>query len=268
MRNKLITQNIPIILCVYKRTKRLSQTLKQLEGQTYKNIDIYIWNNSIEDKKIVDDIVSNYPNLKINVFHSTQNIGGFGRFYKAKEISNKYNSVIFIDDDIDYSMNFVETLEKEFKQKTIHSFYAFKFRSSSNYFDRNNILTNQEADYCGTGGMICDIEIFQNNGLFNCPKKFWFIEDLWLSYYASDVLGWKLYKSSAKINRFNDDGLDQWRELSNTKSVFLQYLIENKNWEVPTYKNYYEKITSRMVSVYVTVKELLMKLFSKFLDLH
>lgn len=223
-------ETVPVIMCTYRRIDRLAYTLSQLTMQTRCTIEVFLWNNNPEGRELIDTTIKLYPQLKITVHHHEQNIGGFGRFYVAQRISSCYSAVIFIDDDVVLENNTIKTLIEEFRPKTILSFYAFKFLAKEDYRKRKRLEAGEEADYCGTGGAICDASIFKEKGLFQCPKEYWFIEDLWLSYYASHILGWKLYKIQAQF-QLTRDGKDQWAELKNLKTAFLQYLI-GLGWDV------------------------------------
>jgi hypothetical protein len=226
----MLEKTMPIVMCTYSRLDRLPFTLSQLTMQIGCTIEVFIWNNNLEGRELIDATIKLYPQLRVTVHHSEHNIGGFGRFYFARRFSSQYSSVIFIDDDVNLKNNAISTLIKEFEPQTIHSFYAFKFKTKEDYFKRKRLKAGEEADYCGTGGVICDTTIYKEKGLFQCPKEYWFIEDLWLSYYASHVLGWKLYKSKAEI-KLIEDGKNQWVELKNLKTEFLQYLIR-QGWDV------------------------------------
>ena len=59
--------------------------------------------------------------------------------------------------------------------------------------------------YVGTGGMVADTGVFTDDALFACPPRYWFMEDIWLSYYARAVRGWQLYRSSAEIGMIHDE---------------------------------------------------------------
>jgi hypothetical protein len=84
--------------------------------------------------------------------------------------------------------------------------------------------------YCGTGGLVCDTKIFLEPGLFRCPRRYWFAEDLWLSYYADHVLGWDVRKGDVDFE-MDDDGLDQFHLLHGTKSRLLHYLVR-AGWDL------------------------------------
>jgi hypothetical protein len=191
---------------------------------------VYLWSNSPEKEREIRKLISRYPLLKPELYNSPKNIGGFGRFYYARKLISKYEEVIFIDDDIDLESDSLSRLLADYKPKSIHSFYAFRFRTKHDYYSRKTLRAGQEADYCGTGGMICDISIFSNNELFKCPKQYWFIEDLWLSYFAKHKLGWGLYKSGTRM-KIVHDGLDQWVTIGDKKTAFLQYLI-GEGWQL------------------------------------
>lgn len=221
----------PVVMCAYKRLERLSTTLRQLSEQVSCNAEVYIWNNSALEAPYVGRTISQYPSMAINLHNSKLNIGGFGRFYYAREIAHKYPAVIFIDDDVDLDPTCLLALAKEFRPRTIHSFFTFKFTSKRNFFDRNDSNPGEEVDYCGTGGMICDTSIFLKDGLFRCPAEYSFVEDVWLSFYASHVMGWKLYKSASPICIVPDEK-NQYVHLRDTKQEFFSYLLD-LGWDVP-----------------------------------
>ena len=77
--------------------------------------------------------------------------------------------------------------------------------------------------------MISDTQIFLEPGLFNCPRRFWFVEDLWLSYYADHMLGWSLFKSGASVLTAPDD-LGQFLTLGATKDLMFRYLVR-QGWD-------------------------------------
>lgn len=162
---------IAVIMCIYKRLDKLPLTQKMLDNQTYKAFDFHIWDNSKDT-----------------------NEGGMGRFILAAQLIDDYDYVIFIDDDQIFETTFIETLVSEAKPNTIVGWYAWVIRGG--YFDRTP-ATNK-ATYVGTGGMICDINVFKNPKIFEIPKKYWFIEDLWLSHIAKKM-GYELLKSKVHM---------------------------------------------------------------------
>ncbi len=210
----------PVIMCTWKRPENLPKTLEMLGKQTAPTV-LYIWNKNKSIRKQIDQIVSKEKVLPIKVYHSTYNIGGFGRFYIAKKISNQYS--IFIDDDQNFATDTVSKLLKEAKPKTIVSQWAFNF-VDLNYWHKQLAEDGKKADYCGTAGMILDNKIFQNEEVYKCPKQYWFIEDLWLSYIASNTPKWELRKSHTEI-KLDEDGRDQMYRLVDKKTKMLRYLL-------------------------------------------
>ena len=228
-------KDVPVVMCTYKRPERLSLTISQLESQVGIIPKLFIWNNNPEIKNIVDAEIFKPHNIHINAFHSETNIGGFGRFKMAQRLCDEYDRVIFIDDDVNLQKNSLKILNSEYEPKTSKSFYAFILNNSNEYLDRTRSQIGELSDYCGTGGMISDISIFNLDSLYECPKEFWFIEDLWLSYYAITKLKWKLYKSAAEFELLNDQH-DQWIGSLDKKTEFLQYLVKS-GWKLIGEKN-------------------------------
>lgn len=234
---------VPIVMCTWKRFEKLKTTLDLLEKQTNKAFSFNIWNNNTEYvepiNKLLESSSYSYP---IFVHHSDKNVGGFGRFYYAEKLANmEYDKVIFIDDDQTFGPNLIDTFLSEYEPKTIKSRWAWYLKTK--YWDRVKVDVNStlEPKYCGTNGMICDIEVFKDKNLFKCPEEFWFIEDLWLSYFARIVHNYKLGATSV-VMEVKDDGKDQFRGLINKKDTFYFWLEENftKN----NYQNFLNEATT------------------------
>jgi hypothetical protein len=166
--------------------------------------------------------------LDIDVIHSSRNVGGFGRFYFARRLAHEYRQVVFVDDDQLPPADFVSTLAEEHRPETVLATRAFRFQGER-YWDRVAARPGERAKYCGSGGMICDTRIFLERALFECPRRFWFVEDLWLSYFADRVLGWPLYKSRISLAMEVDEH-DQFHYLRATKDRMFRYLVR-KGWE-------------------------------------
>jgi hypothetical protein len=213
---------IALIFCTWKRVYRLQDTLNDLDSQTFKDFDIFIWNNNIKEVLNINNIIKNQNKL-INVHHSKNNIGGIGRFYYAKMISNFYDIIIFIDDDQKLENDVVEKMISNFKIETISSWWGWSIKNQ--YWERNRILDFSEVDYCGTGGMILDSKIFNKIDLKKIPQKYKFIEDLWFSFVAKYEFEYKLQGGDFNITLVTD-GNDQYSNLINLKNEFYNYLVE------------------------------------------
>ena len=217
------------MLCVWRRPERLATTLASLADQTHGPVNLWIWNNNPALRLFVDEAVTDISDLDVDVIHSTRNVGGFGRFYIARRLAQEHAYVIFLDDDQVPAPDFVETLVGEFAPETIKATWAFRFRGTRSYWDRIAAAPGERVKFCGARGMISDTQIFLEPGLFNCPRRFWFVEDLWLSYYADHMLGWSLFKSGASVLTAPDD-LGQFLTLGATKDLMFRYLVR-QGWD-------------------------------------
>jgi len=225
---------LPVIMCLWQRIERLEQTLELLSRQTNRYFDLYLWNNNPEISDSVNKITSRRYPFRIFVHHHHENVGGVGRFLYAQWLVARFRVgfVVFVDDDLMFDADFVETLAKESRKKTVISFYAFKFpRWSSAYYDYWPVKSGEDAHYCGTGGMIVDADVFTQKAFFDdLPEEYRFVEDLWLSYYCIQVLKWRCIKSSVSGKLFVD-GKDICVKLcrEGKKSAFLHYL-KTQGW--------------------------------------
>jgi hypothetical protein len=73
----------------------------------------------------------------------------------------------------------------EWAPLTVASFWAFRFASYGDYFDRVRAAPGELAHYCGTGGTVLDGNVLQDPGLFTCPPRYRMLWDLWLSFRPS-----------------------------------------------------------------------------------
>lgn len=71
--------------------------------------------------------------------------------------------------------------------------------------------------------MAADTAVFADPGLFSCPRRFWFVEDLWLSWYAANFSGYTLLRSAAEME-FVEDSLNQFPKLQWVKQRFWRHL--------------------------------------------
>jgi len=213
---------LAIIMCTWKRINFLSNTIKMLESQTINNFTFFIWNNNSNINEKIKDVIKN-SNLNIEVYNSNENIGGIGRFYYAKKINKEYDKILFIDDDQKFSNKFVEQMLSYYDTKSIISWWGWKINNS--YFVRERKTNLENVDYCGTGGMILPSKLFENDIIFQIPKKYQFIEDLWLSFIAKYQLGYTLKGCKADIEIITD-GNDQYVSLKKLKEEFYKFLID------------------------------------------
>ena len=77
-----IGSQLPVIVCTWRRIERLPRTLELLAAQDVP-VQACIWNNSPERDRV--DAAAARAGIPVSVYHSPRNIGGFGRFYLARQ---------------------------------------------------------------------------------------------------------------------------------------------------------------------------------------
>lgn len=225
-------QKLAVVMCTYNRLHLLTVFLQMLEDQIDKHFDLYIWNNNQEVKDLDSFIKHENKNIysfQIKYHNSPQNIGGIGRFYQARDIADEYDYVIFIDDDQMFDKHLIMKFRAEAAPKMISGWWAHKIIGQYNRRLRSNF--GQEADYVGTGGMICPIEIFKDSRLYDdIPEEYIFIEDLWLSFFSKFEYDYRLQRSGVTLKFIPNEGVrDQHHKLKKDKIEFYKYLQNKYN---------------------------------------
>lgn len=223
---------VAVIMCTWKRINKLPYTIEQLEKQNNKKFDLFIWNNNKDEIDSINNIINNKL-IKISLHNSLENIGGIGRFFFAKKICNEYDKIIFIDDDQIFNERMIDIFIQNYDNNSIKSRWSWIF-NSTNYSNRTKINDGgKKVHYCGTGGMITPSWIFKYDRIFEIPKKFQFIEDLWLSFVCHHHLNMNLI--SIEDNGFIKqvvDGKDQYVALMGLKNEFMNYLLNIEKWNL------------------------------------
>ena len=190
-------------------------------------MQVCIWNNGPDRAAVNAAAVA--AQVPVMVHHSRRNIGGFGRFYLARQAAEAgHPAVVFIDDDQDFGSTTISELVGHHRPRSLSGWWAFRF-PQANYSRRVPAEPGEMASYVGTGGMIVDTTVFTDERLFRCPRRFWFVEDLWLCFVASHLAGFELFKSPAHFE-LTEDGRDQYLSLGHTKWKFLRYLLR-QGWD-------------------------------------
>jgi hypothetical protein len=228
-----VATEIPVVLCVWRRLDRLRRTLELLAAQRRHRPRLYVWNNNVAARREVRTTTRGGWPFAIQVHDSPVNVGGFGRFLTAREIARTSPRVVFLDDDLDFGDDLLSTMAAEHRPSSLTAWWAFRIQDPADYWVRRPLDPGDEADYCGTGGMICDTRVFRRRGLFQCPSKYAFLEDLWLSFYVGHRLGWKKYKSAAAVREVRD-GANQvlLAGVYEQKSEFLGLLTGPGGWRL------------------------------------
>jgi hypothetical protein len=223
-------KRVPVVMCAWKRVDRLPHTLEMLAEQDVP-ATLYVWNNNRREAKRVDAFLARSP-IPAQSVHCYRNIGCFGRFYFARDLARAHDAILFIDDDQDFGRSMVGDQLASFASESLAGWWAFNYRPGARTHGERDRVDEplRPADYVGVGGMVADAAVFADPALFRCPRRYWFVDDLWLSYYASHVRGWKLRRAIAEF-RFASDWLDLDLTLGTTKTRMFRYL-KRRGWRV------------------------------------
>jgi hypothetical protein len=175
-----------------------------------------------------------FAKFEYEIFHSVDNIGGFGRFYYAGQIRRKpglMDYCVFIDDDQTFGNELLDVFYNEREYNTIKSQWGWKFSGLNYYSDRIPVSVGEDIHYAGTGGMIADMKVFEDEELFLCRKEYWYVEDLWLSYFANKKHGYRLVKSGVLMKN-GDDEHSLYKVVKDVKTPMLNYLINDERWDI------------------------------------
>jgi len=186
------------------------------------SFDLFLWNNNLNAKEQVTTICNNHKlnsQIKINIKHHKQNIGGVGRFRLPtyNRALDNYPFLLFIDDDQDFGPSLIKDCKSFAVKGTLKAWWSWKI-FKNNYGKRVRVnRPNQQADYCGTGGMLVESSIFKDGKIIEgLPPRFSFIEDLWLTSYCKYVLKMKCEHLPIDI-KLKNDGKNQY-QVKNAKS--------------------------------------------------
>jgi len=222
---------LPVVMCVWQRVEFLPATIAQLERQVGVRPELHLWVNNPEAAGEVDRIAATAA-IPVTATVSPRNIGGMGRFHAARELAARHPYVVFIDDDQVFDEHALRILLDEAAPRKIAAQYAFQLQCPHSYWQRRLPTPGDWVQYAGTGGMILDTAIFADARVFECPERFAFVEDVWLSYVADHELGWTMVRSAARFAQV-DDGRNQWTAMATGfKSEFVRDLAA-RGWRIP-----------------------------------
>lgn len=219
-----------VIMCTYLRHKNLPKTYNDLNIQTNLDFDFYICNNSDKISHILNTTRKNLEAAKYNIFikdyKNKQSI--FGRFFLAKELAkNGYTKIIIIDDDQRIPETFIQDCYDQYEEGILKSFYAHNI--IDNYWDKLPLGADESGNYAGGGGLLCDASLFLHEDFFKCPKKYYILDDLWISYFAKDIAGYDIKSLNTNI-RFMYDDYSTAKNLVEEKQKFAdKYILKRKN---------------------------------------
>jgi hypothetical protein len=233
---------VSVILLTWKRLYDFERMLIGLANQTYKDFNVYVSNSNEEQHFLVERLVAKFNNhLNIEASLDSNDFFAFRRFYVAKKLAETGSDIIlFIDDDVVISDTYIEEAISQYEPKTYKSAYAWKFDDGVQEYmtDRTRMFSvNDKIHYCGTSTAMVDASVFLDPQFFEVDPMAYMVDDLWLSYYADHVLGWKLqYMHINKLHIGGNDYVALFKTFLNgeagyTKTDFLKYLI-NLGWDL------------------------------------
>ena len=225
---------VAIVMLTWQRLDKLSGSLEMLCNQTNKDFSLYISNSNLDEVFRVEELVAPFKEkLNINLTHDSNEMYSFRRLTIGKDLALKgFEAVLFLDDDVIIPQNYVEQCLTYFEPNSYKSAYAWYFLENGQNYYRKRVRVNSplsKVHYCGTAVSMVDSKMFLEEGLFLAPADAHQIEDLWMSYYADHVLGWKL--KYIPIQGLNIGGNDHValskvvKQKRNNKAVFLRSLV-------------------------------------------
>lgn len=224
--------SLPVILCLWNRPGRIDEILAMLDAQsTERPLRVMFWNNNAEDdghyREHIAAFTASGAVESVEYVLSRRNVGGIGRFFLAKDLFRDgfRGHFITLDDDQDISPAFIDSLLRYAAPREFAGFWAWNYIDS--HWNRTPTPPGGLADYAGTGGAVCDIEIVRSRRFFTeLPRRYAFLEDQWLCGYAKS-LGWQVRKADVDIT-FVLHETNQFPQHAALKDEFRRYLIEHK----------------------------------------
>ena len=239
---------VTVVLLTWQRIGELKKTLRALANQTYKDFDVRISNANIKYSGIVDKHKRMFSeDLDISVSHDGNDIFAFRRFTVGRELALSGTDIIlFIDDDISFGSDYVETCLRYYEPESYKSGFAWSFQmNGADYYKYRTRIYDFESKihYCGTGIGMVDAKIFLDSRLIkDAPPEAYKIEDLWLSYFAQHVLKWKLgYIEMKNVAIGGTDTAALYKQILSDKQTkgtpdkadFLRLLMQKPyNWKL------------------------------------
>jgi glycosyltransferase involved in cell wall biosynthesis len=241
-----MSMKVTVVLLTWKRVSILRKTLLSLANQTYQDFDVRISNGNPEFSGAVDRFAESFSNkLRITVSHDGNRLYAFRRFTIGRELAkNGTDVVLFIDDDVVFDSGYVELCLNNYQPKTYQSGFAWSFQDNgSDYYKYRTKVkdTETKVHYCGTGVSMIDSSIFLDDRLYDVPAEAYLVEDLWLSYFAQDVLDWKLkYIPMKNVSVGGSDPHALYKKIIRDKKLigtpdkadFLRLLVSKYHWKL------------------------------------
>jgi hypothetical protein len=98
----------------------------------------------------------------------------------------------------------------------------------NDYWKKIRLKPGQYGNYAGGGGLMCNAELFLHDAFFSCPKEYYILDDLWISYFAKEIAGYQIKLLDTDI-RFIHDHHATAKTLTKEKQIFTdKYILKGK----------------------------------------
>ena len=221
-------QEAVVVMCLWNRSVRMPEILRQLDAQDHPaGVRLYLWNNKRSEHghylAALKAHTSSGALRRVDIVKSPFNLGAIARFYWVRKLvlGGYTGPVVTLDDDEDVQPAFVSTAVAAYRPRTLTAWWAFTL--GDGYWDRTPATPGDRVDYAGTGGMVLDPAVFSDTGFFTgMPQQFWFLDDMWLNYFAKKQ-GYTFAKLDVQID-FVMHETNQFHEQVYLKEDFYNYL--------------------------------------------
>ena len=79
--------------------------------------------------------------------------------------------------------------------------------------------------------MIIHSRVLEDPRLYDTLAEHWWVEDLWLCYWANKYHGYSITKSRAEVKN-GDDEHSLYRRVKDTKTPMLRWLLSEGEWNI------------------------------------
>lgn len=240
---------INIVLLIYKRIHTLRDQLIHIHEQScIEDIHLHIICNNPELKLNFKEIIDEYKSkIKITFIEKQNKLMFLERHYYAYK--NKFDYVIFLDDDLYLKKEHIENLYNMRREKTFFTFYGrvFKDRKNIKLLYSNNkpsthiksIAKNSEFfNYGGPGFSILDCSIYDdffkiytsfNKEMQEYSMK---MDDIFLSWAINNTEKWNIKNSFLRPEDCkNMDAHSSYQDLWKYKDTFAYKLNSINSWK-------------------------------------
>lgn len=218
---------VAVVTCVWKRPERLRYTLDMLACQS-EPVDVLLINNNAELEELVDRHVEN-TDADIRVWHNGENRGPYARLEVMHECRDEYEWFVWVDDDLRFGCRLVEQWMLQRVSDTLMGWKGFNF--AGHYWERAQVTAGELCDYLLGSNVLVPARAMRDDGVLDLPREYRLCcDDLWLSFYASHVLGMPLRAGKADVS-INIDGKDTYL-LHHDRKMRLLDELRAQGWKV------------------------------------